>query len=42
VKEKGTWKMAFWNVAGIRNKDPEFWEKIRDIIVMMTWLDRKG
>jgi len=25
VEEKETWKMAFWNVAGVRNKDPEFW-----------------
>ncbi|XP_071572354.1 uncharacterized protein [Temnothorax nylanderi] len=40
-----TWKVAFWNVAGISNKDKNFWEGIKewDVIVMMeTWTDEKG
>ncbi|TGZ52029.1 hypothetical protein DBV15_12118 [Temnothorax longispinosus] len=39
-----TWRMAFWNVAGIKNKDEDFWEGIKewDVIVMMeTWMDEK-
>lgn len=37
--------MLFLNVAGIRNKDKEFWEAIKewDIVIMMeTWLDEGG
>lgn len=37
--------MAFWNVAGVRNKDKEFWEGVQewDIVVMIeTWLDERG
>ncbi|XP_024892034.1 vicilin-like seed storage protein At2g18540 [Temnothorax curvispinosus] len=40
-----TWKVAFWNVAGLTNKDKDFWEGIKewDVIVMMeTWTDEKG
>ncbi|XP_024887566.1 trichohyalin-like [Temnothorax curvispinosus] len=40
-----TWKVAFWNVAGLSNKDKDFWEGIKewDVIVMMeTWTDEKG
>jgi len=36
---------VFWNVAGITNKDKEFWKGIKewDVIIMMeTWLDKKG
>jgi len=42
---KEIWKVAFWNVAGIRNKDPDFWKEIRgwDIVLLMeTWTDKKG
>lgn len=30
-------KIAFWNVAGLENKDVEFWESIRkwDIVMML-------
>lgn len=48
-KEKAIWKIAFWNVAGITNKDMEFWNKIKewDVITLIetfleTWLDRKA
>ncbi|XP_071577594.1 uncharacterized protein [Temnothorax nylanderi] len=40
-----TWKMVFWNVAGITNKDKDFWEGLREwdaIVMMETWLDGKG
>lgn len=38
------WKIAFWNVAGIGNKDRDFWQRIREwdiISIMETWLDKK-
>ncbi|XP_070157223.1 uncharacterized protein [Polyergus mexicanus] len=37
--------MAFWNVAGLKNKDKGFWDRIGewDVIVLMeTWVDEKG
>ncbi|XP_071580245.1 uncharacterized protein [Temnothorax nylanderi] len=40
-----TWKVAFWNVADITNKDKDFWEGIEewDVVVMMEiWMDEKG
>lgn len=43
-EEEGIWKIAFWNVAGIGNKDRNFWQRIKewDIISMMeTLLDKK-
>jgi len=42
---EGDWRIGFWNVAGLRNKDEEFWKGLSrsDVIVMEeTWLDRKG
>lgn len=38
-------KIVFWNVAGLKNKDAEFWENVRewDVMVMMqTWVDEKS
>jgi len=38
-------KIGFWNVAGVKGKDEDFWEKIRewDVIGMMeTWKRRTG
>lgn len=43
-KRKG-YKVGFWNVTGLENKDRDFWERLRewDIIFMSkTWLQRKG
>lgn len=49
--EKGRWegngvfKVTFWNVAGMENKDKEFWDGLRewDVIVLSeTWVDEKG
>lgn len=37
-------KILYWNVAGIKNKDPEFWEFIStaDIIILAeTWAEEK-
>jgi len=37
-------KVGFWNVAGIGNKDREFWRGIEswDIVVLMeTWVEGK-
>ena len=39
------WKVTFRNVAGVGNKDKEFWEGIEEwdvVILMETWLDGKG
>ncbi|XP_036148384.1 uncharacterized protein LOC118647469 [Monomorium pharaonis] len=37
--------MAFWNVAGLSNKDKEFWDGLKEWDVMFlleTWADEKG
>lgn len=37
--------MTFWNVAGMKNKDPDFWGDLKgwDIIFLLeTWLDERG
>ena len=39
------WRIVFWNVAGLENKDKEFWEGLKkeDVIVMVeTWIGEKG
>lgn len=38
-------KVSFWNVAGVKNKDEEFWEGLRSwevVVLIETWVDRKG
>lgn len=45
-KEKGSeaWKIAFWNVAGLGNKDKEFWKGLKewDVMVLLeTWVEEK-
>lgn len=43
-EQEEIWKVAFWNVAGVGNKDREFWQRIKrwDVIVMSeTWLEEK-
>lgn len=27
-KRKGVYKVVFWNVAGLKNKDKEFWKGV--------------
>jgi len=37
--------VAFWNIAGLGNKDREFWGQIREwnvITMMEIWMDKKG
>lgn len=37
--------MIFWNVAGIANKDKEFWEYIRKfdfVSLSETWIEEQG
>lgn len=48
-KERGGrgegWKVVFWNVVRMGNKDGEFWERLRewDVLVLWeTWMDKKG
>ena len=39
------WKVVFWNVAGLKNKDADFWEAIGEwdvIFLLETWVDKKG
>jgi len=41
----GGWKVMFWNVAGLRNKDVEFWKGLKnwDVIVFSeTWVEEKS
>lgn len=43
--KKGIYKIAFWNVAGLGNKDREFWEGLKEwevILMSETWVDKKG
>lgn len=40
----GIWKIAFWNVAGVENKDRDFWQRIKEweiVILMETWVEEK-
>lgn len=42
---KGVFKIRFWNVAGLGNKDKEFWDGLRewDVVVLSeTWVHKKG
>lgn len=44
-RREGKWKVAFWNVVGVRNKDKDFWEGLEewDIMLMIeTWIDEWG
>lgn len=41
---EGEWRVCFWNVAGLRNKDKGFWREVLkwDVIVFMeTWIKEK-
>jgi len=42
MERKESWRIGFWNVAGLRNKDEEFWKGLKRWDVMVeTWIDRK-
>lgn len=39
------WKMAFWNIAGLKGKDKEFYKRLErwDVMMLMeTWVREKG
>lgn len=38
-KEEEGWRVVFWNVVGLSNKDNEFWEGLKnwDVTVSETW-----
>jgi len=40
----GGWRVAFWNVAGMYNKDRDFWEKLRewDVMVLLEVVGVRG
>jgi len=38
-------KTAFWNVAGLGNKDRDFWRETKDwdvVVMSETWVEKKG
>lgn len=42
---KDEWRVTFWNVAELRNKDRDFrkgLEKWNVIVLSETWVDKKG
>lgn len=34
----------FWNVAGLGNKDVDFWKELKewDVLIIETWVEDKG
>lgn len=43
-KEKKEWRMAFWNIAGLRGKDENFWRDLSDwdvVLLLKIWVDEK-
>lgn len=43
-EEREGWKVTFWNVAGLGNKDKDFWEGLREwevMVLMETWVEEK-
>jgi len=44
-KERKGWNIVFWNVAGLNNKDKDFWKRLErwDIMILVeTWTEEKG
>lgn len=43
MRKKRVYKVAFWNVVDLKNKDREFWRGLGDWDVLSeTWGDKKG
>lgn len=43
-KRSGIYKIAFWNVTGLGNKDRDFWKGLEEwdvIFLCETWIDKK-
>lgn len=39
------WKIVFWNVVGLYNKNKRFWEDLKrwDVMVLLeTWVEERG
>jgi len=44
VGEERGMRIVFWNVAGLRNKDKEFWSSLKDwevVVLLETWIEGK-
>lgn len=41
-RKKNIYKIAFWNVAGLGNKDKEFWQGLKEWDVRRGWIGRDG
>lgn len=44
-RKRENWKVCFWNVAGLGNKDKDFWDGLEkwDVVVLIeTWKDERG
>lgn len=45
VGRGGEWKAIFWNMAGLCNKDRDFWEGLKEwdvIVLSKTWIEGDG
>jgi len=47
IQKKGAegWKVMFWNVAGLKKKDKDFWIGLKEwevICLSETWVEEKG
>lgn len=43
-RKREEWKTVFWNVAGLGNKDRNFWNGLRkwDVVTLVeTWIRKK-
>jgi len=45
MREEKRGTIGFWNVMGLRNKNTDYWEKLKEwemIVLVETWVERKG
>ncbi|CAG5096829.1 Protein of unknown function [Cotesia congregata] len=45
AEDRRVYKVGFWNVVGIKNKDEDFWKRLEewDVVVLIEiWVDKKG
>jgi len=44
TKKEVRWRISFWKVAGLRNKDKGFWNlKLWEVIIMSkTWVEKSA
>jgi len=44
-KKENKWKVMFWNVIELKNKDKEFWKGLENwevLILAETWVEEKS